>query len=622
MAVTTTPRFGFKKYGAGTDPYPTRAEFNALMDLHENNAAMYAQGATNARPAGGKRGRFYWDTDVARLYYDNGASWEEVTTNGGGGAGKPITPATAGVEGISARSARADHTHNLPLATASADGAMPASDKALLNTASATATPGSIVKLDGSGRSQVAAPAAAADVANKGYVDAGLGEKANAAHQHSADDVTTGTFAPARLPAATAAAQGALSAADKAKLDAAVAVATAGALVARDAAGRAQFAAPAALADAATKGYVDDGLAGKSNTGHTHSFGSLTGIPATFAPSAHRHPWGDLDGVPATFAPSAHTHSADDVTSGTLNAARLPAASSASAGSMSAADKSKLDGATDLPTASKLVLRDAAGRAEFADPAALSDAATKGYVDSGLNTKAPTNHSHDWASITGKPAGYQPNAHTHGSTDIIMGSGQNLQQDYNTHGAYIDDLANRISQRLTTASFLDRIEAGPTNRTGVHPPDWSAALYVGAGRVWSTQFYNYNVAYGSYRAAWVNSDGSLGYNLSSRKYKTDERDYTLPLSLLSEITPKRFKYKTDVAELGAEAPDRVNFIAEDLFDAGLKEFVSFDDGGTERENVETINEQLMVSALWSFAKQQQELIEGMRRELDELKAGR
>jgi hypothetical protein len=40
-----------------------------------------------------------------------------------------------------------------------------------------------------------------------------------------------------------------------------------------------------------------------------------------------------------------------------------------------------LNEADDAATASVLVLRDAAGRAQFADPSAAADAATKGYVD-------------------------------------------------------------------------------------------------------------------------------------------------------------------------------------------------------------------------------------------------
>lgn len=66
-------------------------------------------------------------------------------------------------------------------------------------------------------------------------------------------------------------------------------------------------------------------------------------------------------------------------------------ATSSDDGVMSAADKLKLDNATDAATASRLVIRDADGQAKFGTPTHDSHAATKGYVDaarSGLDVKA------------------------------------------------------------------------------------------------------------------------------------------------------------------------------------------------------------------------------------------
>ncbi|AYD81520.1 minor tail protein [Arthrobacter phage KBurrousTX] len=190
-----------------------------------------------------------------------------------------------------------------------------------------------------------------------------LAGKANSVHTHAASDITSGVFAAALLPAATSAAQGAMSAADKAKLDAAGPAATANTLVMLDAAGRAKVANPSATTDIANKTYVDTGLAGKSDTGHTHS--------------------------------------AADINTGTLSAARLPAASSSTAGSMSAADKIKLDAASAAATASTLVMLDAAGRAQVAAPSVAADIANKSYVDTQVATKANTSHMHTYADITG-----------------------------------------------------------------------------------------------------------------------------------------------------------------------------------------------------------------------------
>lgn len=120
---------------------------------------------------------------------------------------------------------------------------------------------------------------------------------------------------------------------------------------------------------AVPKKYVDDALAGKANTTHTHTWAEVTGKPTTFTPSKHTHTTADvtgldtalagkaasthrhtldqIDGVPATFTPSAHTHAAADITTGTLDPARLPLATTTAAGALSAADKTALDG---LPT--------------------------------------------------------------------------------------------------------------------------------------------------------------------------------------------------------------------------------------------------------------------------------
>ena len=80
---------------------------------------------------------------------------------------------------------------------------------------------------------------------------------------------------------------------------------------------------------------------------------------------------------------------------------------------MPAGDKAKLDAAVAANTASALVVRDAAARAQFADPAALQDAATKNYVDTGLGTKAASGHTHTYDSLTSKPTEFPPAAHTH-----------------------------------------------------------------------------------------------------------------------------------------------------------------------------------------------------------------
>ncbi|AOZ64692.1 minor tail protein [Arthrobacter phage Chocolat] len=643
MAVSTTPRFGVETYSAGTDPHPGRTKFNERMLAFEALAAIATQGATGSRPSAGKGRAFYWDTTVDRLYFDNGTAWKEVTTNGAGGPGAAIVPGAAAVEGTSSRSARADHTHSLPLATAAVNGAMAAADKAKLDAASAAPTPNTLVMLDANGRTQVAAPSAGGDTTNKTYVDAQVATRATTAHSHAAADISSGVLAAARLPASTSAAAGSMSAADKAKLDAASAAATPSTLVLLDGNGRAAVANPSLAGEIANKGYVDTQVATRATTAHTHAWADIT------------------SGVPTTFTPAAHVHAAADVSSGVFAAARLPAATGAAQGAMSAADKTKLDGATALATPSTLVMLDAAGRAAVAAPSGGGDIANKTYVDGQVATKANTTHTHTWGQITGAPATYAPSAHTHdwfdltgvptasrtqsgvmsasayallydataayATSNIVMRDANGnieinrpVQDIDGANKLYVDDQMNAAKAgKLDVSVFTAAISTSASARAIRSPNLGSYMTFYDNGVVESPAIYNTNAASGSgFRAVWVNNTGGLGYNLSSEKFKTNIQPYEVPLEVLDKIEPKRFQYKENVAEMGEDAPFRVNFIAEDLHDAGLTEYVSYDENGTERENCQTINESLMVNALWSFAQQQQSQIKAMQNQLNEM----
>ena len=228
----------------------------------------------------------------------------------------------------------------------------------------------------------------------KKYVDDALSGKANTTHSHAWGEVTgkPTTFAPAphthtaadivgfisagQLPWANSTDAGIIDPVVFSKIVGATQWNVGGSLVQRSAEGNAKFSDPVTADDAATKNYVDTGL-------------------NTKAPTAHTHPWADITGKPTTFTPETHTHAAADITTGTLAPARLPAATTSAQGAMPAADKSKLDAAVSAATASRLVIRDTAGRAQFATPAATADAATKGYVDTGLTGKADATHTHD-----------------------------------------------------------------------------------------------------------------------------------------------------------------------------------------------------------------------------------
>lgn len=155
MAVTQTPRFALPQWSSGTDSYPGRTGFNEILALLETKAAIaFPSGLLTNRPTGGTFGRFYLATDQGtdgRLYYDGGSGWIELNTNGGGGPGQPILIGGTASEGISNRSARADHTHVLPLATAANHGALSAQHYDMLDKATANVVDNAIVRRTSAG---------------------------------------------------------------------------------------------------------------------------------------------------------------------------------------------------------------------------------------------------------------------------------------------------------------------------------------------------------------------------------------------------------------------------------------------------------------------------------------
>ena len=76
--------------------------------------------------------------------------------------------------------------------------------------------------------------------------------------------------------------------------------------------------------------------------------------------------------TPATTLENCYSH---------INSGTHANATTSANGFMSSSDKTKLDGAVNTNTASKLVLRDASGRAQVANPAIGADIANKDYVD-------------------------------------------------------------------------------------------------------------------------------------------------------------------------------------------------------------------------------------------------
>jgi len=246
-------------------------------------------------------------------------------------------------------------------ATGSAAGLMSAADKAKLDAATAAATDGTLVTRYNGGETNFkgvylsAAPVSASHATRKDYVDGKTWD---------GSAITTGTISDARIANATAALDGLLPKTDKAKLDAATQAATASTLALRSATGTIDVATPTVAAHAARKDYVDAAASNASN-----------------------------------------------LTTGTVAAARLPVSTASVPGTMSAADKAKLDAATASPTVNTLALRNSAGRIQVTAPGTDTTAATpKSYVDALTDMRAGDGHQYKFLAGVirndGAAAGY------------------------------------------------------------------------------------------------------------------------------------------------------------------------------------------------------------------------
>ncbi|ALF01232.1 hypothetical protein FDH47_gp21 [Arthrobacter phage Brent] len=325
--------------------------------------------------------------------------------------------------------AQASHIH--ANATAAVAGFMSPSDKAKLDAAATAATGSTLVLRDAAGRAKFATPAASDDAATMGYVDGQIATRAAASHTHAASEISdsTATGRSVLSAASAAAARTAIGAGTSslvigttsttakagnwfpsfADVTGVISTAQLPPLAINETYPVASQAAMLALT--AQRG----DMAIRSDNGRTYVLSS--DAPATLADWKEIMAAGQVQSVagktgvvllvkadvgldqvdntsdlnkPVSTATqtalngkanTAHTHDAADITGGVLAAARLPAATTAAQGALSAADKTMLNAASAAATANTLVKLDGFGRAQVAAPAVAADIANKAYAD-------------------------------------------------------------------------------------------------------------------------------------------------------------------------------------------------------------------------------------------------
>jgi len=197
---------------------------------------------------------------------------------------------------------------------------------------------------------------------------------------------------------------------DKSKLDGATSSATASKLIIRDSSGRARIVNPSNELDIANKGYVDGVV-------------------------------------------SAHKSGSEEHTEATPT----------QSGFMSAADKTKLDNATSVNTASRLMIRDASGRARVSNPSSSTDIANKAYVDSQITASIQNivtgTYTGDGASTKSISLGFKPRAvfvYPVGVTPTYQYAGLAVQgQNAVVSTSYKDTYATDYSYHYVTVMITD-----------------------------------------------------------------------------------------------------------------------------------------------------------------------
>ena len=147
------------------------------------------------------------------------------------------------------------------------------------------------------------------------------------------------------------------------------------------------------------------------------------------------------------------------------------------------------------------------------------------------------------------------------------------------------------------------------------------------GNLYNPNAYNFDITY-TRRTAWLGNDGRLGYASSSRDKKIGIRPADEDrLARLLDIVPMSFFYRAEIARRtrvrvndGVDyTPEReLGLIAEELHDAGLHEFVIYDEEG-EPEGIEY---GMLTVALLAVDREQRRELDEIRERLDRMEGDR
>lgn len=121
MSIGATTRLGLTTWSSGDDPFG-RAQFQNDNLAIEDLVAAFRVGTTAERTSatGDKYTESFWyDTTESVLYYNNGTAWVSVDSKAQSADAATLAPGIDSTpQGTSTRLARADHSHSVPVASA------------------------------------------------------------------------------------------------------------------------------------------------------------------------------------------------------------------------------------------------------------------------------------------------------------------------------------------------------------------------------------------------------------------------------------------------------------------------------------------------------------------------
>jgi hypothetical protein len=195
---------------------------------------------------------------------------------------------------------------------------------------------------------------------------------------------------------------------------------------------------------------------------------------------------------------------------------------------------------------------------------------------------------------------------------IGLSSDSNIK--FSTHqvnGLYPYPMIQSVNNGVGSRLYINPWGGGSVYIGGFDSGPGGRATIFGGGLT-SLAVYENSITAAERRDMYISPNGVFGFLSSSRTQKQDIVSADLDTSSILSINPVKFKYIQEVENLGDVAEIEVGFIAEDLHDAGLTQFVDYGRSG-EPEGVKYTT---YVVALQAVVRSQQQQIDDLKTRIE------